>query len=174
MISLILPPGVAVLGCLIINGVKYLLTKRFDRQKFIKQILFSLYLGLVFSALITYGLQIAANADGSLRILGIKERRLLNLVPFRTICSQISAHNVRDLLNIAINTVIMMPFAPFIKALYPKAKSAVCIITVAVFVAGVEAAQYFIGRSCDIDDFLLNVAGTAIALAIYNKIRENK
>ena len=109
-----------------------------------------------------------------MRILGIKERRLLNLVSFKTIFAQLSSHSIRDLANLAVNAVIMMPFALLIKNLSPKTKNITCIIIIAAFTAGIEAVQYFIGRSCDIDDLLLNVGGAAIALIIYNKIKKSK
>lgn len=58
------------------------------------------------------------------------------------------------------------------KKLIPENKNITCIIIIAAFTAGIEAVQYFIGRSCDIDDLLLNVGGAAIALIIYNKIKK--
>ena len=169
MISILLPPCLAVGGCLVVNAIKFIITKRPDKRRFV-----ALYIGLLIAALITYGLQITTGAGGAVRILGIKERRLLNLVPFKTIFAQLSSHSIRDLANLAVNAVIMMPFALLIKNLSPKTKNITCIIIIAAFTAGIEAVQYFIGRSCDIDDFLLNVGGAAIALIIYNKIKKSK
>jgi len=168
MISILLPPCLAVAGCLIVNAIKFIITKRLDKRQFVAQLMLSLYIGLLIAALITYGLQITNGAGGAVRILGIKERRLLNLVPFKTIFAQLSSHSIRDLANLAVNAVIMMPFALLIKNLSPKTKNITCIIIIAAFTAGIEAVQYFIGRSCDIDDLLLNVGGAAIALIIYN------
>lgn len=174
MISILLPPCLAVAGCLIVNAIKFFITKRLDKRQFVAQLMLSLYIGLLIAALITYGLQITTGAGGTVRILGIKERRLLNLVPFKTIFAQLSSHSVRDLANLAVNAVIMMPFALLIKNLSPKTKNITCTIIIAAFTAGIEAVQYFIGRSCDIDDLLLNVGGAAIALIIYNKIKKSK
>lgn len=174
MISILLPPCLAVAGCLIVNAIKFIITKRLDKRRFVTELMLALYIGLLIAALITYGLQITTGAGGAMRILGIKERRLLNLVPFKTIFAQLSSHSIRDLANLAVNAVIMMPFALLIKNLSPKTKNITCIIIIAVFTAVIEAMQYFIGRSCDIDDFLLNVAGAAIALIIYNKIKKSK
>ena len=172
MISILLPPCLAVAGCLIVNAIKFIITKRLDKRQFVAQLMLSLYIGLLIAALITYGLQITTGAGGAVRILG--ERRLLNLVPFKTIFAQLSSHSIRDLANLAVNAVIMMPFALLIKNLSPKTKNITCIIIIAAFIAGIEAVQYFIGRSCDIDDLLLNVGGAAIALIIYNKIKKSK
>ena len=174
MSSILLPPCLAVAGCLIVNAIKFIITKRLDKRQFVAQLMLSLYIGLLIAALITYGLQITTGAGGAVRIWGIKERRLLNLVPFKTIFAQLSSHSIRDLGNLAVNAVIMMPFALLIKNLSPKTKNITCIIIIAAFTAGIEAVQYFIGRSCDIDDLLLNVGGAAIALIIYNKIKKSK
>ncbi len=174
MISILLPPCLAVGGCLVVNAIRFIATKKLGKRRFVAELMLSLYIGVLIAALITYGLQITTGASGTIRILGIKERRLLNVVPFKTIFAQISSHSIRDLANLTVNAVIMMPFALLIKNLSPKIKNITCIIIVASFTAEIEAAQYFIGRSCDIDDLLLNVAGGAIALIIYNKIKKNK
>lgn len=123
MISILLPPCLAVAGCLIVNAIKFIITKRLDKRQFVAQLMLSLYIGLLIAALITYGLQITNGAGGAVRILGIKERRLLNLVPFKTIFAQLSSHSIRDLANLAVNAVIMMPFALLIKNLSPKTKT---------------------------------------------------
>ena len=42
----------------------------------------------------------------------------------------------------------------------------------AVLSAGIETVQYFIGRSADIDDLLLNLFGTVLGFGLYAILRK--
>ena len=42
----------------------------------------------------------------------------------------------------------------------------------AVLSAGIETVQYFIGRSADIDDLLLNVFGAVVGFGLYAILRK--
>ena len=65
MSSILLPPCLAVAGCLIVNAIKFIITKRLDKRQFVAQLMLSLYIGLLIAALITYGLQITTGAGGA-------------------------------------------------------------------------------------------------------------
>jgi len=118
---------------------------------------------------------------------GLLGSRSLNLVPFRTILEFLSPYD-RELarvdwgvfraMNLLMNLVLFLPFGVLLPTLWEKFRSfkhtvlfAVCLIIV------IESVQYFIGRSCDIDDLILNALGTALGYGIYcitKKIRGAK
>ena len=92
-------------------------------------------------------------------------RRAVNLVPLRTVVEQ--AHNP-DLgllvVNLAGNVLCFAPVgALLVVGLRRGALVATCVGT--VFSAGIEAVQYGLGRTADVDDVLLNGLGVALGAA---------
>lgn len=102
-----------------------------------------------------------------------------NLIPFRTLWAQLTG----DLplgadaafvgrVNLLFNLLVFVPLGIFLPMLFRKGQrwySVLCIA--AVTSVSVEVIQYLIGRTCDIDDVLLNVAGCMIGYAAYRIAR---
>lgn len=93
----------------------------------------------------------------------------INLIPFATIRSYIKYSGIfHALLNILGNVVLFIPIGfifPLILIRYRDIKKiAVLSISISLFI---EFIQFFVGRSCDIDDLILNFVGGIIGYTIF-------
>lgn len=98
----------------------------------------------------------------------------INLVPFRTISTYFELHAGMDhfLVNILGNIVMFMPWGLGLSLLWRKNQSAVRMLLYAAFLPLViETLQLFIGRSVDVDDFLLNFLGGCLGGLLYVALR---
>ena len=94
----------------------------------------------------------------------------LNLVPLAGILDE--WRNVRGpigLLNNAGNVALFVPLG--FLAVRATGRRGSAIAAAAAFSAGIEFVQYFIGRSADVDDVLLNTAGAALGVALAVLVR---
>ena len=102
--------------------------------------------------------------------------RSVNLVPFRTILSQLAPHAPDTALRqIMGNVALLIPFGVLAPAAWPGLRRLRSILIAALLVAcGVEALQLlerlsFVGwRSIDIDDVLLNAIGGLLGFAVWS------
>lgn len=93
----------------------------------------------------------------------------ISLIPFATIKSYIKYSGIfHALLNILGNVVLFIPIGfifPLILIRYRDLKKiAVLSISISLFI---EFIQFFVGRSCDIDDLILNFVGGIIGYTIF-------
>lgn len=93
----------------------------------------------------------------------------INLIPFATIRSYIKYSGIfHALLNILGNVILFIPIGfifPLILIRYRDLKRiAVLSISISLFI---EFIQFFVGRSCDIDDLILNFIGGIIGYTIF-------
>ena len=95
----------------------------------------------------------------------------VNLVPFRTIKNYIKYSGfLHTMTNVMGNVIIFLPFGIFVAEILPKARSLSKILAITFFSSFfVEFIQFFIGRSVDIDDLMLNVLGSVIGYFIWKK-----
>lgn len=101
----------------------------------------------------------------------------INLMPFHTIRNFINAVCRTDdgfmfrfsVINLAGNVVMFIPlgfFVPFISEKFSR--FGYCMLFSAICIAIVEIVQLFtLLGSCDVDDLILNMIGTAIGYGIY-------
>lgn len=111
-----------------------------------------------------------------------RELSMLNFVPFKTILTAFTGRgqdtSERDqlllaLINLAGNVFLFVPvgfLVPLTAANRNRFGSAV--VFSVVLSASIEMVQYFIGRSADIDDILLNVFGAIVGFGIYKILRK--
>lgn len=100
----------------------------------------------------------------------------VNLIPFHTISEFLFTSNGNvdswgsfSVLNIMANMFFFMPFGFLLPILWEKCRSLkVVFILGFIFTFLVEFIQYFIGRSSDIDDIILNVISIVIGYGIYH------
>lgn len=101
----------------------------------------------------------------------------INLIPFKTIFEQIVGRNevvsqidIADvsILNLLSNIFLFSPIGFFVPLINEKYISLKKIILIGVSTSCVvEVIQLFIGRSCDIDDVILNTCGVVIGFIIF-------
>lgn len=106
--------------------------------------------------------------------------RHINLIPFRTITDQLAGRigvNENEIakvaiLNLSANLLLFCPLGFFLPALWAKYISFLkTVLTGLSIIVLVEMIQFFIGRSADIDDVLLNVVGIMFGYCIYRVIK---
>jgi glycopeptide antibiotics resistance protein len=92
--------------------------------------------------------------------------RALNLVPFREISRALrSPESGYGIVNLWGNIVVFVPIG--ILAFLSMRKASAPMVAFASGVAlsaGIEAAQYAVGRSADVDDVILNTIGIALGV----------
>ncbi|WP_255263786.1 VanZ family protein [Peptoniphilus sp. oral taxon 386] len=97
----------------------------------------------------------------------------VNIIPFRTMKSYIKYSGVFHVfLNIAGNILIFIPFGTMLPMLYDDMRKfyRVAVLS-ATFSFLVEIVQFFVGRSVDIDDFILNTIGGMIGYFVFKMIQ---
>lgn len=93
----------------------------------------------------------------------------VNLVPLRTIISYIKYSGAfHASLNVLGNVILFIPigflFPLILKRYRSILKTAIISIMISLFI---EFIQFFVGRSCDIDDLILNMIGGIIGYGLF-------
>lgn len=96
----------------------------------------------------------------------------VNLVPFRTIRNYVKYSGfLHTMINIFGNIIIFVPFGILLAEIFPKKRNILKILGITFATSFfVEFIQFFIGRSVDIDDLILNLLGSVIGYFIWKKI----
>ena len=112
-----------------------------------------------------------------LDVLITNDNSSINLIPFKTIFEQIVGRNevvsqidIADvsILNLLSNIFLFSPIGFFVPLINERYISLKKIILIGVSTSCVvEVIQLFIGRSCDIDDVILNTCGVVIGFIIF-------
>lgn len=100
----------------------------------------------------------------------------VNFVPFRTMKNYIKYSGfLHTLTNIFGNILIFIPYGILLPEIFPKYRKMTKVFLLS-FVTSffVEFIQFFIGRSVDIDDLILNVFGSIIGYLIWKKVLRYK
>ncbi len=93
----------------------------------------------------------------------------INLIPFKTVKSYIKySGTFHAVLNILGNVLIFVPMGFMLPLLYEDLRSykRTLAFTVVICIL-VETIQFFVGRSVDIDDLILNAIGASIGYLLY-------
>ena len=103
--------------------------------------------------------------------------RYLNLRPFHTIglYLRLLIHPVRPVLtrlavyNLAGNVLLFLPLGAFLPLVFPRLRHiGLTLLIAALCTTLAEIAQVlFLAGSCDIDDLILNLLGTALGYPLY-------
>lgn len=117
--------------------------------------------------------------DGStgkfyLDVYGINRISSVNLIPFQTILNyfhvneHVSGWSSVSLVNLLGNIFVFSPIGFFIPLLWRRMDSFKAILFIGLGVTCfIEGTQYFIGRSTDIDDIILNSIGVIIGYGVF-------
>ncbi|WP_252504183.1 VanZ family protein [Sporosarcina sp. Marseille-Q4943] len=98
----------------------------------------------------------------------------VNIIPFRTITNYfhaneyVSGWSSVSLVNLLGNLFVFSPIGFFIPLLWKRMRSFGKIAFIGLGVTCfIESTQYFIGRSVDIDDIILNTIGVVFGYGVY-------
>ncbi|WP_381427586.1 VanZ family protein [Sporosarcina thermotolerans] len=107
-------------------------------------------------------------------VYSINRLSSVNLIPLRTILNyfQVNEHvsgwSSVSLVNLLGNMFVFSPIGFFIPLLWSRMDSFKSILFIGFGVTCfIEGTQYFIGRSTDIDDIILNTIGVIIGYGVY-------
>ncbi|WP_195891647.1 VanZ family protein [Bacillus ndiopicus] len=99
-----------------------------------------------------------------------------NFIPFRTISLYMSELNgpIAEIAfyNLAGNIILFIPFGFFIPLLWTSMRSTLKMLFVSLVIPlFIESCQFFIGRSTDVDDVLLNTIAIVIGYILYQIVQ---
>ena len=170
---------IAMVGVPLTGGV-YLFARSFaaesERQRTVRIalfVLFGFYLAALAGALIVSRLDFA-RLDEAAAYYRAHLDLMTNFRPFETVMLYIRAiqHNYIGmeipLSNLVGNMLLFMPMALFLPCLFrPMRKFWLFLIVMVLVLAAIEGLQFLLScGSCDVDDVLLNLAGTAMVYGI--------
>lgn len=70
--------------------------------------------------------------------------------------------------QLVLNIAMFVPLGLLVPLALPSFRHGrKLLLSVLVFVCGIETVQYFIGRSADVDDVIMNVAGSLLGYGIF-------
>lgn len=100
-----------------------------------------------------------------------------NLIPFKTIVSYVNNANtinevVRAISNVIGNLCLFIPIGFLLPLASKKASFKRLITFVLPLILVIEAAQFYVGRSADIDDVILNLLGALCGYLGYRIVKE--
>ncbi len=108
----------------------------------------------------------------------------VNIIPFRTIWAQLTGSNsyvgqsdvyAVSALNLLSNILLFSPMGIFMPLLWHKFRSIKYVVETGIIISVcVEVIQLLVGRSCDIDDVILNTVGILIGFMVYKLIETLK
>lgn len=112
--------------------------------------------------------------DGGGIHAALEGRHETKLLPLRVICYTyrdiVAYHSTYSLLvNLVGNIVMFMPFGFFLPLLWRMTGRRTLAVGMCVSLF-IETVQLFLPRSTDIDDLILNTAGTALGLLFYRAL----
>lgn len=106
------------------------------------------------------------------------ERRFLNIIPFSFITESWSMSATKKFTQELANVIMFMPQGFIFPIAFKKGrrlwKTAICMMSFSFLI---EFVQYFIGRSADIDDIILNTFGGVLGYLvfyIFSRLFKNK
>ena len=92
----------------------------------------------------------------------------LNLVPFVWVKETYLMGFAKMIEQLFMNAVMLVPLVFILPVVFPSVrkwwKTALCVM---VFIFGIETLQYFIGRSADVDDLIMNTFGGCIGYLLF-------
>ncbi len=132
---------------------------------------FSAYAGGMLTQLVVPAWQIAVSAAGGLTVqFQIGAPRAPNLIALSTILSQLRGETGKAvaIMNLVGNTALFVPLGALLPSAFPRLRRWWRVLLAgAAAIAAVETIQYFIGRTADVDDWLLNVVGIMAGYGLY-------
>lgn len=141
---------------------------RHKKYAFIRYFIIYVFLGVIISILFvtcisTLIIQIAYT--GSIHIVSYNQ---INLIPFDWLINPYGMGVKKMIVQLLLNVIMMIPFGILLPIIYENMKKWwKTMLTAMVFIAVIEIIQFFIGRSADIDDWIMNVTGAMIGYGIF-------
>ena len=171
--------------CAIIRAKHY--SRKRTKQEFLRELLillFAAYCAGVASQKIIPRMDFGIYSDTGkpyFKVFWNTDLASVNLIPFKTLWAQLTGNNsyvdqsevnAVSTMNLLSNVFLFCPLGVFLPLLWSKFRGTTTMIAAAIVVSTcVEIIQLFIGRTCDIDDVILNSLGILIGFGVYKFIQ---
>lgn len=159
-------PMIALLSLVLYLPVYFTNRKKYGKRPFIRHLAIYALIGtaasIIYITILIYGEEITF----------FPEYHMLNLVPFAWLEDLREWGGKLILKNLFLNILMFVPLGFFLPIVYNRLtrlwKTIACCFSFSFFV---EFFQYFIGRSADIDDLIVNTVGGIIGYCIFAILR---
>jgi glycopeptide antibiotics resistance protein len=165
-------PITAMISLLVYLPICLINRKKYGKRPFIRHLAIYAFIGIILSVLYAtifiYGFDITSNS----------EYRFLNLVPFIWVKETYAMGINKMIEQLLMNIIMIVPLGFIVPVVFKSLRKWWKTgINVMVFITCIEILQYFIGRSADVDDLIMNTFGGLIGyvlMAVFNKCFKNK
>lgn len=159
---IIILPVMAVLSLLIYLPYALWRRRRIGARPMIRHLVLYALIGAVLSLL-----YLTIFIDG-LALNFSPDYHLLNLTPFAWLREPYAMGTANMVRQLVLNVLMLVPLGILLPMACPRLRrgwrTGLCIC---LLIVGIETLQYFIGRSCDVDDLIMNTAGGLIGWGLF-------
>lgn len=159
---IIVLPIIAIISLLIYLPIYLINRKKHGKRSLILHLVIYAFIGVILSVLyatiFSYGFDLTWNP----------EYHFLNLVPFIWVKETYSMGINKMIEQLLMNIIMIVPLGFIVPVVFKSLRKWWKTgISVAVFITCIETIQYFIGRSADVDDLIMNTFGGLIGYVIF-------
>ena len=152
-------PAIAGVSALLYLPFYLRYRKKYGKRPFLRHLVLYGLIGVLLSLLyITIGFYFSLNPS----------YHLLNLTPFIWLKKTYTMGFAKMLEQLMMNVLMLIPLGFLLPLAAPKFRKAwKTVLFVALLILVLETTQYFIGRSADIDDLIMNTLGGWLGYSLY-------
>ena len=159
---IIILPVMAVLSLLIYLPYALWRRRRIGARPMIRHLVLYALIGAVLSLL-----YLTIFIDG-LSLDFSPDYHLLNLTPFAWIWEPYTMGTASMVRQLVLNVLMLVPLGILLPMACPRLRRGWrTVLCICLLIVGIETLQYFIGRSCDVDDLIMNTAGGIIGWGLF-------
>ena len=159
---IIILPVMAVLSLLIYLPYALWRRRRIGARPMIRHLVLYALIGAVLSLL-----YLTIFIDG-LTLDFSPDYHLLNLTPFAWIWEPYTMGTASMVRQLVLNVLMLVPLGILLPMACPRLRRGWrTVLCICLLIVGIETLQYFIGRSCDVDDLIMNTAGGIIGWGLF-------
>lgn len=159
---IIILPVMAVLSLLIYLPYALWRRRRIGARPMIRHLVLYALIGAVLSLL-----YLTIFMDG-LALNFSPDYHLLNLTPFAWLREPYAMGTANMVRQLVLNVLMLVPLGILLPMACPRLRRGWrTVLCICLLIVGIETLQYFIGRSCDVDDLIMNTAGGLIGWGLF-------
>lgn len=155
-------PATAVLSLILYLPVYLCNRKKYGKRPFVRHLSIYIFIGVLLSLLY------ATILIGISYITFKPSYYFLNLKPFTWINETYSMGFVKMIKELILNIIMLIPLGFILPIVFKSLRKCwKTVLSVMVIIACIETFQYFIGRSADVDDLIMNTIGGLVGYGIF-------
>lgn len=152
-------PIMTIVSLILYAPIYFLNRRKYGKRPFLRHLSIFIFIGVMASLLY------ATIFVGGIHF---SEYHMINLRPFIWLKSTYAMGSKRMIEQLLLNLGMLVPMGFILPIVFQRLRKCYRTVgVVALLIIGIETIQYFIGRSADVDDFIMNTAGSLIGYGIY-------